>query len=319
MMVIVLMTTASLSPNEYGVLLNTFSGQLEGEAVRGGLRGRAPWKSYVKFPATQVSVVWSKADGDDENPIIPNAPPITARAVQNGGEGDMIDTSGDEQASGQPVYISCSMQFLYKQEYLQQVYKKFKSHEMAVARYQILAKNRIVATAQGFAPEDFWKKRREIADVMLKQINDELDKYWVKVVYFEILKIEFTAQFEENIVKTQVADQKTIVNTYSQKVQTVLKSIDVLNAKNQAKIAAILATADKRKKEMMANATQNVFKLKQTTKAESYRRIKEMAHFSTDQMKEYVKIKALLSQSSNGAVVINVPQPEDTCDAKGCK
>mmetsp|Transcript_8507 Transcript_8507/g.14765 ORF Transcript_8507/g.14765 Transcript_8507/m.14765 type:complete len:387 (-) Transcript_8507:148-1308(-) len=333
MLVIVLMTTASLSPNEYGVLLNTLSGQLEGDPVRGGLRGRAPWKSYVKFPATQVTLIWAKPGQDWHS----NAPPITARAVQNQGQESLVETdephetneldaavqvlakgSEDEQASGQPIYISCAMQFLYNQQDLKLVYKKFKGHTQALSRYQIIAKNRIVNAAQGYAPEDFWKKRNEIAKEMLRQMNEELEKFWIKAVYFEILKIEFTAQYEENIVKTQVADQKTIVNTYEKTVTGVLTHINVLNAKNNALIAKIKAEAAKKQKEMMATATQGVFKLKQNTKAQSYARIKTMGNFTSDQMKEYIKIKALLSQSANGAVIINVPEPGE-CDANSCK
>mmetsp|Transcript_6193 Transcript_6193/g.10080 ORF Transcript_6193/g.10080 Transcript_6193/m.10080 type:complete len:211 (+) Transcript_6193:3-635(+) len=210
------------------------------------------------------------------------------------------------------------MQFLYNQQDLKLVYKKFKGHTQALSRYQIIAKNRIVNAAQGYAPEDFWKKRNEIAKEMLRQMNEELEKFWIKAVYFEILKIEFTAQYEENIVKTQVADQKTIVNTYEKTVTGVLTHINVLNAKNNALIAKIKAEAAKKQKEMMATATQGVFKLKQNTKAQSYARIKTMGNFTSDQMKEYIKIKALLSQSANGAVIINVPEPGE-CDANSCK
>lgn len=305
--VFVFLFTASVGPNEYGLLVNGMSGQLNGAVVRGGLHGRAPWQNYVTFPATQVTLVWAKPGAD----WTADSDRIQARAVQQANsDASTTDDDQDSQASGQSLFISCALQFKIIQDDLKEVYVKYKSFAKHKARILYVAKTTIIGRAQVYSPQDFWGKRDVIAADMLSQLDDALSKYWVKAVYFEILKIDFSSQFEASLVTSQVEKQKTIVNTYIQQVTKVMKSINVLNSANEAKIKNITAGAQKKSKETLANATQGAFNKKQHMKATMYKQIKTKLGFSKDQMKEYIKMKALLSQSGSGPVVINVPQPE---------
>lgn len=300
----------SLGVNEYGLLLNSWTGTLATYPVRGGLHRRWPWQTYIKFPATQVTIAWASSGLDFTEAttyISADLPPIRARS---GHDRNLNTTENKNEASGQPVVVSCALQYKYLPDKMPSTYLELGSHDKAKERYELMARYAVIAKAQDYSPQDFWEKRDAIAIDMLDTINETLKFYHAQAIMFEILKVNFEQVFEDSVVNTQVEAEMVTVKSYVQQVTQIVKGTDKLSADNQKHIAQINATAKKQAKEMISNATKHVFELKQKVKAELYKKFKSELGLSNKDMKEYVKIKSLIAKSQSGKVTVNLPKPK---------
>jgi len=284
---------ATVSPLEYGLKKNTASGVILSEAVQGGLHPVFPWQTYLTFPATRVTLEWSNSYAADRPQV----------ATRTGAD------PNDPDSGGQPIGISCAVQFSLKPEALKGIFLNFGSYTAAKQRYILLAGNMVSNTAQEFTPQDFWQRRHIIAARMLVKINETLVSQGAVAQSFEVMKVDFAASFENSITGVQVAEQQKVVNEYSQQVQQVEQQINVLSSHNNALIATIKAQADRTAKEKVGNATKQAFIMKQTAKAVNYAELQAALEFTPAQMAEYIKIRSLMTQSSVGKVVVNVPPP----------
>mmetsp|Transcript_3784 Transcript_3784/g.11808 ORF Transcript_3784/g.11808 Transcript_3784/m.11808 type:complete len:343 (+) Transcript_3784:955-1983(+) len=283
---------ASLSPNEYGIFRNYLSGSLDFDVRRGGIYVTWPTKSFIKFPAAQQTLEFSGGSMD--------RPPVSTTTGAD---------PKDPDSGGQPIVISCAIQFQFVRSTLRDVYLAFGSYEAARQRYLLLTKNQVSNTAQQFTPQDFWQRRDAIADKMLRHINETLwEDGYVVAMRFEIMKVDFAKGFEDSITAVQVAEQQRVVNSYDQQVQQVVQSIEVLKADNLAAIANISASADADAKEICAGATRDAFHLKQAMKAEKYAELQRELGLDPQQMQEYFKIKSVQGQGQSGQVVVGVPR-----------
>merc|ERR1719253_407505 len=160
----------------------------------------------------------------------------------------------DPDSGGQPIGISCAVQFKLRESRLIKTYLDFAGYSGAKQRFILLAGNMVSNTAQEFTPQDFWQRRHQIALRMLVKLNETLFEQGAEAVSFEIMKVDFAQSFEDSITGVQVAEQQKVVNEYSQQVQQVEQQINVLNSHNQAHIAQISAQAVRKAKELVGNA-----------------------------------------------------------------
>jgi len=243
-----------------------------------------------------VTLEWS-------NSIEADRPPVSTRT---GADPD------DPDSGGQPISISCAVQFKLKPDQLKQIFLSFGSYEAAKQRYILLAGNQVSNTAQEFTPQDFWQQRKTIAKRMRYKINEVLVANGADAEAYQIMKVDFAFTFENSITGVQVAEQQKVVNEYSQQVQTVEQQIAVLNSHNLATIATINANAVRKAKEMVGNATKHAFIVKQEAKSDVYAKLQQELELNPAQMAEYIKIRSLLTHSSTGKVVVDVPPPSVT-------
>lgn len=279
---------STLEPNEYGLIRNYISGSVGTEVQRGGIHFTGPFQGYVRFPAAQLVLEFS-AQSPDRRPIV----------TRTGAD------PHDPDSGGQPIAISCAIQFEFLPASLRTVYLSFGSYEAARQRYLLLSGNMVSNTAQDFVPTDFWTRRDVIAKTMLKAINET---FWrqgsVVATRFEIMKVDFADKFEESITAIQVAEQQKVVNEYEQQVQQVVQSIEVLRSENNAMIANISAGADATAKELCAAAQRDAFQLKQGMKAKKYAQLQKRLGFTAEEMQEFFKVNVL--QSQKGKVVVGL-------------
>jgi len=289
---------SSLDPNQYGLLKSTISGTVSEQTQRGGIKMTGPFRSFLRFPATQTTFEFSSRS--------PDRPPIQART----GEDSMQSTNNavmDQQSGGQPIQISCAFQYVIVPSYLRQIYLSFGSYAAAKQRWLLLSGNMVSNVAQQFTPQDFWTDRKRISDTMRDAINNTLwENGYVMVTKFQIMKVDFADQFEDSITAVQVAEQQRVVNEYLQQVQAVVQTIEVLGAENNATIANISAGAAAYSKEITAAARRDAFNLKQSMKATKYAELKTALSLSENNMREYFKIKALQAQGTRGKLVVGL-------------
>lgn len=280
-----------LEPNQYGIRKNLLTGYISDRAERGGIHFVGPLKTFFTVPAAQGTLQWSWSDGD-------RAPVHTRTGAD----------PQDPDSGGQPISISCAVQVKFVPELIQQVYLSFGSFQAARERYLLLAGNVVSNTAQEYTPTDFWTKRRTISDRILFKINHTLwHQGYVEAMQFEIMKVDFAKQFEDSITAVQVAEQAKVVNEYEQQVQRVVQHISVLQSENQATIANISAGAEAKSKEIKAAARRDAFNLKQSMKAQKYAELRSALDLNSAQMSEYFKVKSIQGQSSQGKVVVGLP------------
>jgi len=190
---------------------------------------------------------------------------------------------------------------------VREIYLSFGSYAAAKARWALLSSNMVSNVAQSFTPQEFWTNRPAIAARMLGSINQTLvDSGHVRAMNFQILKIDFVPRFEDSITGVQVAEQQRVVNQYLQQVQSVMQTISVLNAENNAQIANISATANAQSREILASSRRDAFNLKQNMKARKYAELQAELEFSQQDMSEYFKIKAMQAQGAKGKLVVGM-------------
>lgn len=265
-----------------------------GEPVSGGLHFVFPWQSYMRWPRTRVTLEFSGSYVADRRAI-----------ASRTGPGD----ANDPDSGGQPLSISCAVQIRMRPEMLRQAFLTFGGYTVAKDRYILLAGNMVSNTAQEFTPQDFWTRRHRIAARMQVQINSTLYPLGAEAMAFEIMKVDFAAIFENALTGVQVAEQLSVYNQYAKQVMEVEQSINVLNAANGAEIAKIKAKADKVAKETVGIATKDAFVNKQTAKSVMFAQLQKQLEFNDDEMAEYVKIRSIMSQSSQNQVFVDVEPP----------
>jgi len=292
LIVFVSMFVSTLGPNEYGLIRNFVSGAIGYQVERGGLHFTGPFKSFITFPAGQLNLEFSRNSAE--------RPPVVTRT---GADPD------DPDSGGQPIQISCAVQFRFLKQTLRDVYLSFGSYAAARQRYLLLSGNTVSNTAQDFVPTDFWTRRDAIASKMLRKINET---FWVHghavATRFEITKVDFAGKFEQSITAIQVAEQVKVINEYEQQVQQVVQSIEVLRSENNAWIANVSAGADAAAKEIRAKAKRDAFAMTQGMKAKMYKLLQKRLELSSEDMQSFFKIQVLQNQGRKGGkVVIGMP------------
>lgn len=285
------MSISSLSPNQYGIMRSYFSGNVDSQVKRGGIFFAGPFTGVITYPATQVTLDFSQQS--------PDRGPVTSRTGAD---------PSDPDSGGQPISISCAIQFKFEPSRLREVYLAFSTFEGARQRYLLLAGNMVSNTAQEFTPQQFWQERSHITDRMLQRVNQTLfSNGYVAAVRFQLTRIDFGQSFEDSITAVQVAEQQRVLNEYEQQVQQVAQNMAVLEAGNEALIANISSGAQARSKEIVAGAKRDAFNLQQQMKATRYKELQSELQFSPADMREYFKIKSVQGQGQHGKVVIGMP------------
>jgi len=271
---------------------NTFTGTYDPHVYRGGLLWCAPWKHFYMWPATQVTIEFSNS---------PNAlsGPIRVKCGQGRSYAGAANSGG-----GQDMSISLAFQFTLVQDKIVDTYLNYTTLTTALTNYQRLARAAVQTAAQEFSAPDYWLRRKTVSNDFLKFVERNLKDY-VKVEALEILDLQFAQRFEDQITQVQVSVSKKVINEYKQKVKEIEQQIEILKSNNDAHIKLISSHGQAGAREILANANRAAFNLKQEKKAVMYKLLKNKLGFTTTQMTEYFKIKALQSGPSSISVGVD--------------
>jgi hypothetical protein len=278
LLVCFLSSLSSLTANEFGLKRNVLTGRVNPDYVYyGGRHLTGPLYQLLPFPATLETITYAK-QGD--------ALPVHTRT---GGD------PADPDSGGQPIIISGSFQFRFVRSLIPKVYLSFATFAQTKLRYELLGRNVMSNTAQKFTPQDFWLNRKLISDRMVRELNETIFyQGYGEVLYFEMERVDFAAQYEESITSIQVAEQLRVIREYEQKVAAVEQHIQVMRAVNNATVEKILASGRANSTVVVANATQRAFHLKQAAKAQGYRQVMDALGLeSAEQKRRYLELKAL--------------------------
>eukprot|EP00392_Amoebophrya_sp_AT5.2_P010155 g10208.t1 len=290
-----------LDPNVYGILQNSFTGTIDSADVfRGGLHYVGFFRHFLTFPATYQTIEFS---ADYPKRATADRPPVRTRTGAD---------PSDPDSGGQPIDISTSFQYVLSNKNLDAIYTSFGGYDAARERWILLGYNQISNIAQQFTPQDFWTKRKRIAEVMRVGLNSTLHE-----LGFVLRK------FEDTITEIQVAEQQKVVNEYRQRVEVVSQRIFTLIAenkcrqkwafhpsKNDAEIANITAGGSAEAKRIEAVARRDAFLVLQEAKGTSLKEALGEQRLGLGKnvswVEKYLQIKGVadgVANSGRGAVV----------------
>merc|ERR1712031_84824 len=164
-----------VKPTEFGIVQNGWTGMVYGNTVYGPGRHFVWLRNFfITFPATQVSLEFSRADSAGAQPV----PARTGR--------DMSDPD----SGGQPVTLSFSFQYQFQKDDITHVYREF--GEQYEPRFILFARMAISDVAQKYTPNKFWTERPKIAQDMYRTLRQSL-RYngHCDVTGFQLLQVDF--------------------------------------------------------------------------------------------------------------------------------
>jgi regulator of protease activity HflC (stomatin/prohibitin superfamily) len=283
-----------VKPTEFGLLQNGWTGWVDSESVWGPGRHFVWLRNFfIPFPAYRVSVEFSSGQNA-------SAPPVPARTGRD---------LNDPDSGGQPVTLSFSFQYQFKEADVGHVYKEF--GEQYEARYLLFARMAISDVAQQYTPEKFWKERSTVADEMFTTLKETLRRNGrCEVTNFQLLQVDFPVKYEDMITDIQLQVQYKLTSEYQQQVTNVVKNIDVLTAETEAKIASIHAAAEATTNLIVNEAKTEGFYAQQAAKAESYAEIQAALGLSNAEVLDFVKIRAITGDNRKSEnTVFGTAQP----------
>ena len=214
----------------------------------------------------------------------------------------------DPDSGGQPVSLSFSFQYQFRQSDIGKVYREF--GDQYETRYLLFARMAVSDVAQRYTPNKFWTHRQEIADDMFLTLKNSLRTNGnCDVVGFQLLQVDFPDKYEQMITDIQLQVQYKLTSEYQQQVTDVMKDIDVLTAHTTGSIATINAKAIATSHLLVNDARTKGFYAQQQAKAVAYADIQQKLGLSTKELLDYVKIRALTEGRKPDATVVGTPQP----------
>ncbi|CAD8196714.1 unnamed protein product [Paramecium octaurelia] len=255
----------------WGLKCNSISKQCDKQIYAPGRYLVGPFNSFFNFPGSRQSIEFS----DDKRA---QSQPLKTRT-----------------AEGLTLSLHVSFQYqLIKNEIAQLYAMGGLNYEATFIR---MARDTILQAAGRFEAPRYWTNRRNITEVMQKQLEEELKKAHANCVSLQILDIELPDQYEDSIVQTQIEVQKKTMKQFEQKAQMILNDILVMRAENDQEIFAIhaQAQADAFTITQAAQATANKLLLEAETKG--YEMIQKNLELSQEEFNQYLYWISILKQT----------------------
>jgi hypothetical protein len=275
-----------IEPTEYGLLKNEFTQAVDLTRVYSNGRYFV-WlrHAFIKFPAYTPTLSYGL-------PFSPRKE-IPARTGPE---------EGQDSGGGQPITLALAFQYRIAEQDVPSVYQTFGT--LYEASYLRFVQQAITIVTQQYPPRKFFQMRRQIEAAMLVKANESLvAKGFAQVTGLQLAAVGFQANYEETITNIQLQEQLRVTKLYQLEVAAVLKGVDVLESKANATIRRINAEAAKEAAILINEANAVALGMEQETKAAMYSQLRQHLSWTTQQFLEYVKMKALNSQSSDNVVV----------------
>jgi len=246
---------------------------------------------FITFPAYRVNLEFSENHNT-------SAPPVPARTGRD---------LHDPDSGGQPVTLSFSFQYQFRQDQVGIVYREF--GEQYESRFLLFARMAISDVAQKYTPNRFWTERNVIAKDMFETLKLSLEgNGHVEVVDFQLLQVDFPEKYEKMITDIQLQVQYKLTSEYQQQVTNVVKDIDVLTAETAAQIAEVAAGAAATSDLLINSARTTGFYAQQEAKADAYAEMQSKLGLTNKEILDYVKIRSL-TEGRKGDTVVGTAQP----------
>lgn len=204
--------------NEYGLVLNWVTKNINNKTVHGGTHLVGFWNTLIPFPAKVTTIEFS-GEG------VANAEPLHTRTKE-----------------GLALHLSISFQYLLEEQNIPKLYALTNTAYEGIFRR--VARDEILAAAAEYEGPQYWMARRSIGDQMRKLVNHKLNESFATLWDLQLLTIDLPHRYEQSITKTQVQNQ--IIRTrYSQQVAAGIRAdTEVLQSNFTRDIQVVQAGAE---------------------------------------------------------------------------
>ena len=156
----------------------------ENNILEGGLHWVGLFNSLIHFPSIHKTIEFS----DDE---VAQQAPLQTRTKE-----------------GLALTVHFSFQYQLRKNFLPDMYQMlYTDYEKIFAR---VARNSILSTAGAYIATDYWKIRTKIGESMMTNLKRDMDKLFIDITGFMMLKIDLPDTYENAIVATEVVNQELI-------------------------------------------------------------------------------------------------------------
>ncbi len=201
-MILILVSMDSIEPLSYGLPYNKITKQIGTEAYESGRYMIGPFKSFIVYPASLVTIEFSDAKG------------ATAEALQT------------RTAEGLGLTLYVSFQYQVNQTMIPQLYNlaNINYHSTFVR----ISRDVILKIGSMYNATVYWANRGLIGDKMKEALDLELQKAFARCRFLQILRIDLPKSYEDSIVSTQVEVQKTNMRKFEQQAELIRQNISVI-------------------------------------------------------------------------------------------
>jgi len=281
----------TVAPTEFALLRNGVTGVVDMNTVyTSGRYFVGPSQRFIHFPAQLVTLSFGNKTNDEQ-------PLIRARTG--------ADVSEETSSGGQPVELSLSFQYRLVRDAVPNLYQAYGTRWETF--YMRFAQQAITNVAQGFTPRAFWTQREAVESVLLNVVNASVyDQGFATIEELQLRSVGFQSIYEQTITNIQLQEQLRVTKSYQLDVTRVEKMVDLLQSEADATVLEINAEAARERAVIEGEANAAALQREQSARATMYARLREHLGWSAESFLQYMKMKALNMQSSQGNVVVGV-------------
>lgn len=181
-LLLMMLSIGTLTPLQYGLTMNLITRQIDPENVyEGGRHLIGPYKSFVSFPSTRVTLSFTNKKDSTQGPL-------TTRTKD-----------------GLELTLQLAFQYRIDNHHLGQLFA------LANLNYEPLfiqkARDVLLKAAADYDAPQYWEEREKIGLEMQSLLNKRLQGVYAHCDGLQILVIELPQEYEASIVNTQVTEQ----------------------------------------------------------------------------------------------------------------
>ncbi|CAJ1443598.1 unnamed protein product [Effrenium voratum] len=199
-----LLSVGTLTPLQYGLTVNLITKQVNPDVVyEGGRHFIGPWKSFLAFPSTRVTVSFDNKQG--------SYGPLQTRTKD-----------------GLALTLQLAFQYRINKDKLRKLFA------LANQQYEPLfvrnARDVLLKAAADYEAYQYWLEREKIGQEMKETLDLRLAQVYANCGGLQIMVIDLPPEFETSIVQTQVMEQMQQTKQNEQQASRIEADTDVLNS-----------------------------------------------------------------------------------------
>ncbi|CAK9013306.1 Vacuolar protein sorting-associated protein 18-like [Durusdinium trenchii] len=215
---LLLLSVGTLTPLQYGLTVNLITKQVNSDIVyEGGRHLIGPWKSFLAFPSTRVTVSFD---------------------TMKNSQGPLQTRTKD----GLALTLQLAFQYRIDRAYLGKLFA------LANQQYEPLfvrnARDVLLKAAADYEAIEYWQDREKIGKEMRELLNTRLSQVYATCGGLQIMVIDLPPEFETSIVQTQVTEQMQQTRHHEQQAKRISADTEVLKAQYNRNVTVTRNGAD---------------------------------------------------------------------------
>jgi regulator of protease activity HflC (stomatin/prohibitin superfamily) len=283
-----------LDPTQFALDYDTVNFQINENALyTGGRHFIGLGHTFIIFPKTLQTCRMGTFEGGEEV------------------DGETFTTSSLQARTEDGLQVTLDISFQYRLtetiDAIIKLYSDFQDNYRPA--YVRIARNVLRDVASEFQAFQYFYNRSIVGAKMREVLNSALANHSATVQAFQLLNVELPERFSSAIEGTEVARQAIENAKYQQDVARTEANTRVEEAKRQAEIILLQASATAKSTRLQAAADANITLRQMEAETAAYKTIQTELDLTEDQLLSYVWLKAIQTRRPSTENVIGVAKP----------